>query len=552
MIPQTSGRWCTFTNRRLAVRSGAVALLALACSLALTQVMLSVPLVPGDWARLDAEGVYRPPVWTVAWPSYALQVSLWLGMMVCLMGIGWLWRDRSSSTPATHSRSIPWLLIPILLIGFALRLYNLATLPLLIDEIGFMARGADALHGVQVPIFAPGHNGNPFVYSWLLGGAMQLAGQTPFVVRMVSVACGTLSIAAVYALGCAGWSRRMGVWAAALLAVYPAHIHFSQLALYNIVDPLFALLALSALLRGLKHGSPAAFLWVGLWSGLAQYFYHGSHLLLLVIAWMGWLGSRSSYPWRWRLQALLGWLLPVVIITLPRFAPRLAYQLPLTGNLDGVRLPADLPANTLRAVLAWVGQPDVSPFWLSEARLFPWGLLLLFVIGVIVAMRHIRQSRYSGLLVMLPLVTVFGGVIWAAAPLYVRYVTALPALALLMAQGMQVIGLRLRHPVLRWGVIALLMIYSVLSSLAHNQAARSNVPLSVRQAEQFARQTVTLPDEVAVVLRVPESFSAVERITIADLIAAYGRRRTVLVIDSSTLDWQQRAEALGQNYRLLP
>jgi hypothetical protein len=499
---------------------------------------------------LDAASVYRPPVWDVAWPSYALQMILWLGMMACLIGVGWHWQHHPTQSLPERSRAIPWVLIPTLLVGFTLRLHNLSTLPLLIDEIGFMARGADALHGVQVPIFAPGHNGNPFVYSWLLSGAIYLWGQTPFAVRIISVACGTLSISAVYALGCAGWSQRMGLLAAILVAVYPAHIHFSQLALYNIIDPLFALLALVALFNGMKRGTLISFLWVGLCAGVAQYFYHGSHLLLIVIGWIWWFDGRS-YPWRWRMQALLWMALPLFIITLPRFVPRLAYQLPMTGNLDGVRLPADLATNAQRAVLAWMGQPDVSPFWLSDARLLPWGMFILFVIGVIWALWHRREVRYSGLLLMLPLVTMFGGVIWAAAPLYVRYMTALPALALLLAQGMDHVWIGLRHPLVRWGVIGLLLVQGIFTSIAHNQAARLNASTSVRLAEQFALQATNLPDDVAVVLRVSSAFGAVERITIADLIAAYGRRRTVLVVDAEVVDWQQQADQLGQAYRVL-
>jgi 4-amino-4-deoxy-L-arabinose transferase-like glycosyltransferase len=328
-------------------------------------------------------------------------------------------------------------LIVVILLGFGLRLYTLDHLPLIVDEIGFAARASDMLHGQRIPIFAPGHNGNPAVFSWLLAGSMDLFGQNRFAMRLIPLAFGTLSIPAAYALGRAWWSPRVGLIAAAFLATYPAQVYFSRLALYNIVDPFFALLALAVLARALRQMRLADFALAGVSAGIAQYFYHGSRLLpvlMIVYAIIHSLNAKAQGRKDAKIiQSLCVMLFAFILVSLPRFSPMFTADLPLTGNLNAIRLPADLGANTLRSVLAWVGQPDVSPFWLSDVPLLPFFALLAGAVGLVICLRHLRDARHMVIVLTLMLTTIFGGMIWTASPLYVRYMTALPAIVLLVA-----------------------------------------------------------------------------------------------------------------------
>jgi 4-amino-4-deoxy-L-arabinose transferase-like glycosyltransferase len=84
------------------------------------------------------------------------------------------------------------------------------------------------------------------------------------------------------------FDRRAGLLAALLLATYPPHIHFSRLALNNIADPLFGVLALALLAAGLRQRSRRA-LWLGgMALGLTAYFYEGGRLFypLLTLLWL--------------------------------------------------------------------------------------------------------------------------------------------------------------------------------------------------------------------------------------------------------------------------
>jgi 4-amino-4-deoxy-L-arabinose transferase-like glycosyltransferase len=610
------------------------------CSLILTLITIAVPTVPGDWARLDASGQYVPAVINYAWPSYGLQVALWLGIISGLWLVGrpckfsvllplsakrrsrasfrgqyllhqakammltdqtsalkalqiqsdssqplqWACRVDSQSAaegsaePTEGSEAAPAqatgdanrlvnpqipmsergrgvrssemyaLLTVITLLGFGLRLHTLDSLPLLIDEIGFAARASDILHGQHIPIFAPGHNGNPATYSWLLAGAAGLWGQNAFALRLLSLACGTLCIPAAYALGQTWWGRELGLLAAAFLATYPAHVHFSRLALYNSVDPLFALLALTVLARAVRHGRLTDYVMVGVLAGVAQYFYHGSRLLpVLIVVYMiqGFVTAKPLLMKRaFAPLGLCVMSLSFALIALPRFAPLLAGGLPLTGNLEGVRLPSDLADNALRSLLAWVGQPDVSPFWLSSTSLLPLSALLAFGLGVMVCLRNWRDPRHIVLLLTLILTTIFGGVIWAAAPLYVRYLTALPALVLLVGigitevqrlienimprSGFQTGGFQTR-PYLKFLFVVFVVLQGIILSLQHPAEALTRVPPGLWEEDRLAREAAALPAAQPAQFAVTSAFGIVERITVADYVTAYGQRRAVSV-----------------------
>lgn len=448
--------------------------------------------------------------------------------------------------------------------GFSLRLYTLNKLPLIIDEIGFAAQASDILHGQHMPIFAPYRGDSVAFYSWLLSGFMALFGQNPFAIRLLSLILGTLSIPALYVLGRKWWSRRVGLLAAAFLATYPAHIVFSRLSLFNIADPLFAMLTLALLARAIQRPSFQRY-WIlaGLMAGISQYFYQSSRLLLVLMAVYVVLSAVSgqlSVEKKWKLRTrnwkplanLASWrfnilwmLLAFSIVVLPRFAPMLVNGQPLTVNEKALELPADFGANSLRALLGWVGQPDVSPFWVSDAPLLEWAALLLFALGVLVSLWRWRDPRFAVPLLSILLTTYFGGMIRTAAPLYVRYVTAVPAIALLVAVGIEAIknvSQRSRATELQRGdtrkryrvvvqivVIGVIAVQGIYVAVRQPEEALGKITASQWIEQDLARQAAALPRGTAAVLIVPEDFNEVQRITIAHYIAAYGERRAIIV-----------------------
>ena len=355
---------------------------------------------------------------------------------------------------------------------------------------------------------------------------MQLTGQHVLAIRIVPIFFGTLTIPAMHALGREMWSPKIGLVSAAFVATYPAHVFFSRLSLYNGVEPFFSALALMFFLRAQRRGELHGYVLAGAFAALAQHFYHGSRLLLILLLI---LAFRERVLWRHRLVGQ-GWLLvTLILLMLPQIAVLIAHDLPITGNLEPLRLPNDLPQNALRALRAWIGQSDVSPFWLSKRPLLLLSALIPFLIGVGLSLRRWRDPRYAVLIVAPALTTIFGGAILTAAPLYVRYMAAVMAIGLLIAIGLQ--SALSRWPQLAW--VALLLICLQGGWIAyreHPREARANITASQWIEVDIARQARDLPSETPLIARVPANFDVVQTVTLADYVAALGRRRAVIVL----------------------
>jgi hypothetical protein len=522
-------------------------LVSAACGLLLTHLTVAPPMLPDDWARLDYYGVYIPPTIDYNWSPYWLQVVLLLGMslVLCLphfaplplwQGLGSKFRSPSPSERGKYFSVRHWCkfyspspclerglggeAIALTLLGFWLRLSSWERLPLIIDEIGFAARASDILHGQHVPLLAPGHNGNPSLYSATLALSMSLWGQNLFAIRIIPILFGTLSIPAAYAFGRAWWSHRGGVIAAAFLATYPAHVFISRLSLYNIITPLFSLLTLALLGRAIRRGDFFSYTLVGITAAWGQYFYHGSRSLLVVM------GVYILLKFRWRHLKPTLWLGLVLLILLFPLVYSLAYHdLPLSGNQNTLKLPDDFASNAGRAWLTWLGQRDTSPFWLSNTPLLPWGAMILFWLGLLLPPK--RDTRYGVLLLLLILTTLFGGMLLTAAPLYVRYIVAVPGIVGFLVMGAERLK---RYPLVRWGVLLLVCLQGIwIARWQHPQDAYERITPSQWLEDSLARGAAGLPDGVGVVFPVPMEFDAVQKITLADYVAAYGQRRPVSI-----------------------
>jgi mannosyltransferase len=125
----------------------------------------------------------------------------------------------------------------IILVGFGLRVYRLGTQSLWYDE-GFSVW----LAGQSLPAITFG-DFNPPLYHYLLHFWVQAAGTTEFAVRYLSVFFGLLTVAATFALGTALFGPAAGLAGAALTAVSPFLIWYSQEARMYALAVLLGVLA---------------------------------------------------------------------------------------------------------------------------------------------------------------------------------------------------------------------------------------------------------------------------------------------------------------------
>jgi 4-amino-4-deoxy-L-arabinose transferase-like glycosyltransferase len=105
--------------------------------------------------------------------------------------------------------------------------------------------GLDALDILRghFPLYFPANNGREPLFIYLIALAVGVLGKSPFALRLVAFFAGTLTVAATAAMGRALFSRRVGLLAAAVLAVTLWHVHLSRVGFRAVLLPLFIALA---------------------------------------------------------------------------------------------------------------------------------------------------------------------------------------------------------------------------------------------------------------------------------------------------------------------
>lgn len=109
----------------------------------------------------------------------------------------------------------------------------------------------------------------PPVYYAIAWAWTQLVGTGEFGLRSISAVAGVLTVPVAYLIGVELRGRRAGLWAAALVAVNPMMLWYSQEARAYALVALFGALSVLYWLRAERGGRRRDYVWWGVWSGLA-------------------------------------------------------------------------------------------------------------------------------------------------------------------------------------------------------------------------------------------------------------------------------------------
>ena len=362
--------------------------------------------------------------------------------------------SRSEKAPAhIVAREGGWL-VAIILLAFALRVWNLEYfVHFYVDEGNFVEGILKLWQTQDVRLLAPFGFIAAFtwVYPFMQAGAVSIFGPNLVSLRIISAVFGTMTIAAVYRLGRLLFTRRIALLAAFLLAVFPAHIHFSRLGLNNIADPLFGVLALIFLTRAMQRRRLGDYALAGVMLGLTQYFYEGGRLLYppLILLWV----MLAGFRWRPWLGGLLLMLATALLIGGPVYYTLSVWGISLTTRLnrggfdpgyyallllstaqEGY-LWGHLREQILPPFLHYLTLPDLSEFFYggSTALILPH-LVPVFLGGIVIGLR--RYARPAGLLLLWITLTALGNSLIRHNTWTPRYVVSFPAVALLLALGL--------------------------------------------------------------------------------------------------------------------
>ena len=425
---------------------GGIALLA-----AITQVNVLNP---------ERLGIFSEALGGLVSLSPHLQVGFFvLAILLIVWGLGGGWhRGKGFQIQRRHG-----VLLVIVVVAFIARLWNLEEgIYRLLDEAHYAQGVVELRQASDVKIFHPfGHlTAFSWLYPYMQLFTAEVAGSNFTGLRLASAIVGTLNVSAVYFLGKTLFDRKIALVAAALLATFPLHIHFSRIGINNIVDPLIGTLMMAFLVRGLRSGRQMDFALAGVLVGLTQYFYEGGRLFfpVFVVAWLGWmilLGKRSDNFQRPSVRNVVIFVFGVLCLIIPfyftwwmegfPFMPR--YEETTQANLDWAAIlsESDSPQVLLlehftKPLRGYIQLPETGWFYGGNNAIILPLLVPAFLLGTGYALNKIRQPTGALLFWWMFSVAMANNLIAdnLSAP---RYLLVLPVLALLIAWG----GIKTTH-----------------------------------------------------------------------------------------------------------
>ncbi len=395
-----------------------------------------------------------------------------------------------------------------------------------LESVPYTLGGDEAWHGLLARQVLSGEMRNPFymgymsmptLFYWPMSWSLRLAGNNMVGLRLPAALVGSITIPVLYLFARRLWGRRTALLATAFLAAYDYHVHYSRLGANNVWDPLFVALALWALDRGLTReqgrilpASSRSFLLAGLVMGLSFYFYTGARLLpalaaiYVIFVWVRRWASRirsndfsrsgdervtKVAPTKVFTDGLGLNLVLLVLAFLVVAGPMLSYalahpdewsaRLNQVGILQSGWLEREpeltgkstlriLAEQFLRSAGAFHVFPDRTVWYGAERPLLDFLAGAFALLGMAWAVLHWRDRRYFLVLLWFWSVIITGGMLTESPPSSQRLVIAIPAVALLVAMGLEqtvVLARQLLQPRRKeWENLALTLLILVLAA----------------------------------------------------------------------------------------
>jgi len=170
------------------------------------------------------------------------------------------------------------LLLAVLLLGMGLRLYQLDTDSLWLDEV--KTATTSRLDFVSMLDFQMERSAHPPLLYALTHCFIALVGTSDFVLRLPCALLGSASIALAYKLAELLWTRKEGLIGAFLVAVNPYLVQYSQEARHYALMVFLVLFSLIFLLLALRRGGIACWLGFAVCTSLAIYTHYFCFLTL--------------------------------------------------------------------------------------------------------------------------------------------------------------------------------------------------------------------------------------------------------------------------------
>lgn len=382
----------------------------------------------------------------------------------------------------------------ILLLAAVLRLVNLEGRPLWYDEafsILFARRSwGEMIAGTLGPTTAAAEE-HPPLYYFTLHGWMQLFGDSPAAVRLLSIVCGVVTIAAIYFLGQHLFNQRVGTTAALFAALAPFPLYYAQEARMYALLGVATTAAILFFVRAWQVDNWRNWTAYAVCGAAALYTHNLAALFLLALdGWILWRWLYLRQVARWR--GVLYTHLALLFLFAP-WLPALLRQLQTVNAGYWVQRPG-LP-ELIQTVFVFHFAADnqgLPPWLLPFALLFSLLILALLALELRKRGRQPDSETFPGAVSLLVWLA-FGPILLAflisqAHPIYVLRALLPSALMYFLLAARLLPWGRAPRPV-KAGALGGALLMTVASLLFHYQYAsfpRSPFPQAVAYLQQQA------------------------------------------------------------------
>ncbi len=227
---------------------------------------------------------------------YAIAPNATFGLagILWITGIGLLLCSSFFDSAISRPRWPMWeiaLLAVLFLAALLSRVWNLTNFPdnIYPDEI---MTGTVATQSYLNPTTSPpsvfgtlwGGIDLPALWFWFVAVFLKLGGTSLAMLRLPAALFGASTVVPLYALLRQTWGRYAAIAGSMAMAFSVSNVHYSRLALNNIVTQFFWATCFFFVLRALRSRRLPDWTLAGLSAGLSEYFYYGTRLLPFILA----------------------------------------------------------------------------------------------------------------------------------------------------------------------------------------------------------------------------------------------------------------------------
>lgn len=351
-------------------------------------IIFTLMNAPKSWALPNY------PIFFGVGKAHEQMLVLCIGLLTLLYGFGVRFIPRRFQWERHHT-----VLIVILLIAGFMRLWNLEEAArFFMDEFLFI-KGINTISSNSVQLLYPSSNAFTDIFSYLQYALKTLTEPNLTALRIPSALFGLWAVLGVYMLAKEFFHVRIALLSAFLLALMPAHIHFSRIGINNIAGASIGIWSFAYMMRGMRRQQLSDFALAGVCLGLTHYFYEGERLFLTAffLCWLAWITvfcrrkSLFRLPYLKELVVVVFCLLAVttpLYHTLWSQGHSFARRLDITHNPDmpmleqTVILIGNNPFDT--ALQRYTQTPSIDGFYQSEFAYVISLLVPFFLLGCVI------------------------------------------------------------------------------------------------------------------------------------------------------------------------